>query len=66
MSDQYQDNEFIRLEQGEVVFWSPPPSVGYYRLGSAEMSTQMRLNKKPNWWHRFWMKACLGWEWIDG
>jgi hypothetical protein len=38
--------------------------VGYYCLGG-KMGFCVAFEKKPNWFHRTMMKACLGWEWTD-
>ena len=40
-----------------------PKYVGYYYLGRKALC--IAFEKKPNWFHRTMMKACLGWEWTD-
>lgn len=37
---------------------------GGYQLGGV-YGLRVNLCRKPSWWHRFWMRACLGWEWVD-
>jgi hypothetical protein len=39
--------------------------VGGYRLGEVGGSFTFNLTRKPSAWHRFWMRACLGWVWVD-
>ena len=41
-----------------------PNHVGYYCLGG-NIGFCIAFAKKPNWFHRTMMKACLGWEWKD-
>ena len=38
-----------------------PIYVGDYHLGGLAIG----FEKKPSWWHRFWMRVCLGWIWKD-
>ena len=38
--------------------------VGGYRLGEP-LGLTINLQYKPNFIHRFFMKKCLGWEWIN-
>ena len=42
-----------------------PPVVGYYCLGANPYTTKLRFTERPSWWHRYWMKTCLGWTWED-
>jgi len=37
---------------------------GGYQLGGP-MGLQVNLRHKPSWWHRFWMRVCLGLTWVD-
>jgi hypothetical protein len=41
-----------------------PKYVGCYCLGGKN-GFCISFEKKPNWFHRTMMKACLGWEWTD-
>lgn len=45
-------------------FLSTPRYVGGYRLGG-EFGLTVNLTAKPSAWHRFWMRVCLGWTWVD-
>ena len=36
---------------------------GYYLGGKRGMG--FLLERKPSWWHRFWLRVTLGWEWHD-
>lgn len=38
--------------------------IGGYQVGGP---TGLRVNfrTKPSRWHRFWMRVCLGWTWVD-
>jgi hypothetical protein len=38
---------------------------GCYRIGPPTGYTSFSLDKKPNWFHRMFMKLLLGWEWVD-
>ena len=51
------------LDASKLKGWSatPPRVQGRYVLGSHSI----RLYRKPSAWHRFWMRALLGWEWND-
>lgn len=42
----------------------PPIYVGGYRLGP-HPSITFNLTRTPAAWHRFWMRVCLGWVWVD-
>ena len=52
---EYRGSEPIALEPDDEKY------VGFYRLGSMTIG----LDKKPNWFHRFFMKICFGWTWED-
>lgn len=41
-----------------------PVYVGGYQIGGDNGLT-VNLTRKPSAWHRFWMRACLGWTWKD-
>ena len=41
-----------------------PKFSGGYIVGGKRGLT-FNLVNKPAWWHRFWVKLFLGWEWID-
>ena len=42
-----------------------PNYAGMYCLGGDKNVFCISFEKKPNWFHRTMMKACLGWEWKD-
>ena len=66
----------VSSESGEKLFFAPieqPPTftfipsktyVGRYCLGG-NIGFCIAFERKPNWFHRTMMKACLGWEWTD-
>lgn len=41
-----------------------PKYVGKYCIGG-EYGLHISLEKKPNWWHRFWMRVCFDIRWED-
>ena len=45
----------------------PPPKVGYWLMPGSAPSGEVRwmMPKKPNWFHRTFMRLLLGWEWRD-
>jgi hypothetical protein len=38
---------------------------GTYTLGDSNSGFQIGLTRKPSWFHRFFMRICLGWNWED-
>lgn len=40
--------------------------IGGYRLGTGINTLTFNFTFKPSRWHRFWMRACLGFVWVDG
>jgi hypothetical protein len=46
------------------VFYEPPKYIGAYRIGGTG-GLHLSFTKKPNWFHRYMMRLCLGWEWVD-
>jgi len=43
---------------------SIPKYVGGYQIGG-QMGLRVNLQKKPIFLHRWMMKFCLGWKWVD-
>lgn len=37
---------------------------GAYHIGPGP-TIAFSLTQKPSAWHRFWMRVCLGWRWVD-
>jgi len=54
-------NEIMRFGDYGVSFSSTPPTVGYYCIGHWRFAFQ----KKPNLWHRFFMRLLLNLRWED-
>ena len=51
------------MSEGAPITIQQPPVAGYYCIGSPPYQTKISMAEKPSWWHRFWMKTCLGWKW---
>jgi hypothetical protein len=39
--------------------------VGGYSLGEASCTYTFMFTYKPIWFHRFFMKLCFGFRWVD-
>jgi len=53
------------IEQPPTFTFIPSKTyVGRYCLGG-NIGFCIAFERKPNWFHRTMMKACLGWEWTD-
>ena len=53
----------IYLKEDNVPLLCGKTSVGFIELAE---NFYINSYKKPCAWHRFWMKALLGWKWHDG
>lgn len=42
-----------------------PKYVGAYVLGKAGSQLQFQFTSKPWLWHRFWMRVCFGFKWVN-
>lgn len=49
---------------GSVFTVATPIYAGGYQLGGPN-GLQINIQRKPSSWHRFWMRVCLGWVWVD-
>jgi hypothetical protein len=39
--------------------------IGEWKIGDDEHFISFALKKKPNGWHRFWVRVFFGLRWID-
>ena len=62
--ENYSDDAAKGGSMTEYVFYTPPKYVGAYRIGGTG-GLHINFTKKPNWFHRYMMRMCLGWEWVD-
>ena len=51
------------MEKNILSIKSPSYS-GAYQIGGAQ-GLQILLEEKPKFLHRYLMRACLGWVWVD-
>lgn len=49
----------------DIGFFQTPRYVGGYQMGQAPATYTFNLTRRPSRWHRFWVRAVLGWRWVD-
>ena len=59
MCDPTLDHNLARLHKNTA-----PWIVGHYKIGG-DKGLWIGLAQKPLFIHRFFMKHCLGWVWVD-
>lgn len=47
------------------IIYTPPPTVGYFLIGSDQWGTHLMQTRRPNWFRQLMHRWLLDWVWVD-